>query len=63
MSEKWMVNMIKAMWDLSCGLWINQNEFVHGKDEATKRAKLTVQLNAAVDQAFEKDKNDVAAEY
>jgi hypothetical protein len=30
-SEKWMVNTIKAIWELSCNLWIRQNEFVHRK--------------------------------
>jgi hypothetical protein len=41
MSEKWMVNTIKAIRELSCNLWIRRNEIVHGKDEeATKRAKL-----------------------
>jgi hypothetical protein len=37
--------------------------FVHGKDEATKRAKLKKQLEAAVDKAFEQDKDDVPASF
>jgi hypothetical protein len=39
MGEKWMVNTIKALWEHSCSLWTSRNEFVHGKDEKSKREK------------------------
>jgi arginine utilization protein RocB len=58
-----MVNTIKALWEHSCSLWISRNEFVHGKDEATKREKLKKKLEAAVDKAFEHDKDDVPANF
>jgi hypothetical protein len=63
MSEKRMVNTIKAIWELTCNLWIRRNEFIHGKNEATKCAKLKGKLDAALDKAFEKDKDDVLAAY
>jgi hypothetical protein len=63
MSEKWMVDTIKAPWEHSCTLWILRNEFIHGKDEATKWEKLKVKLAAAVDKAFTQDKDDVPVSY
>jgi hypothetical protein len=61
--EKWMVNTIKALWEHSCSLWTSRIEFVHGKDEVTKRAKLKKKLEVAVDKAFEHDKDDVPANF
>jgi hypothetical protein len=61
MGEKWMVNTIKALWEHSCSLWTSRNEFVHGKDEATKCMILKKKPEAAVDKAFEHNKDDVPA--
>jgi hypothetical protein len=63
MGEKWMVNTIKVLWEHSCSLWMSRNEFIHGKDEAMKHAKLKKQLEAAVDKAFKHDKDDVPANF
>jgi hypothetical protein len=38
MSEKWMVNTIKALWEHSCTLWICWNEFVHEMGEIKGKA-------------------------
>jgi hypothetical protein len=61
MREEWTVNTM--IWEFNCNIWIRRNEFVHGKDEATKRAKLKAKLDAGVDKAFENDKDDVPAAY
>jgi hypothetical protein len=63
MGEKWMVNTIKALWEHSCSLWMSRNEFVHGKDEKSKKEKQRKQLEKAVDKAFKYDKDDVPANF
>jgi hypothetical protein len=63
MGEKWMVNTIKVLWEHSCSLWMSRNKFVHGKDEVMICAKLKKKLEAAVDNAFEHDKDDVPANF